>query len=445
MNLFETNRIENKAQLNEDFEQEVIAFLNYKEGGIIYIGIDKAGNVLGVDDLDETQLKIKDKIKNNIQPSTLGLFDVVVETKEEKSIIKVIISSGTEKPYYLKKKGMCPAGCYIRIGSSKEQMTTEMIDNLYAKRVRNSLNKIESPRQDLTFKQLKIYYEEHGYNINENFMRNLELVMNDGNYNYNGYLLADENGMSIKVAKYSGKDKVDLIENYELGYCSLIKATESVIQLITTENKVAAKITPRTRIEKRLVDPTALKEAIINAIVHNDYSSGIPPVFEIFSDRISITSYGGLPQEITREDFFNGVSAPRNKELMRVFKDVELVEQLGSGMERIMKVYDKSNFEFLPNFLRINFYFNKDVMEYLGKSEQETTQETTQETYSMLNETQLGIIRLIKDNSSITQKEIAKELDITRDGIKYNINVLKEMNIIKREGSTKKGVWKILK
>ena len=53
---------------------------------------------------------------------------------------------------------MCPAGCYIRIGSSKEQMTTEMIDNLYAKRVRNSLNKIESPRQDLTFKQLKIYY-----------------------------------------------------------------------------------------------------------------------------------------------------------------------------------------------------------------------------------------------------------------------------------------------
>ena len=78
---------------------------------------------------------------------------------------------------------------------------------------------------------------------------------------------------------------------------------------------------------------------------------------------------------------------------------------------------------------------------YLCKREQETTQET----YSMLNETQLGIIRLIKDNPSITQKEIAKKLDITRDDIKYNINVLKEMNIIKREGSTKKGTWKILK
>lgn len=445
MNFSETNRIENKAQLNEDFEQEVIAFLNYKEGGIIYIGIDKAGNVIGVDDLDEAQLKIKDRIKNNIQPSTLGLFDVVVENKEEKSIIKVIISSGTEKPYYLKKKGMCPAGCYIRIGSSKEQMTTEMIDNLYAKRVRNSLNKIESPRQDLTFKQLKIYYEEHGYNINENFMRNLELVMNDGNYNYNGYLLADENGMSIKVAKYSGKDKVDLIENYELGYCSLIKATESVIQLITTENKVAAKITPRTRIEKRLVDPTALKEAIINAIVHNDYSSGIPPVFEIFSDRISITSYGGLPQEITREDFFNGVSAPRNKELMRVFKDVDLVEQLGSGMERIMKIYDKSNFEFLPNFLRINFYFDKNVMEYLGKNEQETTQNATQNaTQKKMTGTQQKIVELIKEKPTITQKQIAEITRLTPDGVKYNIKELKKLNIIERVGSDRKGYWKVV-
>ena len=173
----ETNRIENKEQLNDDFEQEVIAFLNYREGGSIFVGIKKNGKVVGIDNVDQIQLQIKDRIKNNIQPSTLGLFDVIVETIEDKEVIKVVISSGTEKPYYLRKKGMCPAGCYIRIGSSKEQMTTEMIDNLYARRVRNSLNKIESPRQDLTFKQLKIYYEGQGNTITNNFERNLELVM----------------------------------------------------------------------------------------------------------------------------------------------------------------------------------------------------------------------------------------------------------------------------
>jgi predicted HTH transcriptional regulator len=379
MQNIETNRIENKEQLNEDFEQEVIAFFNYKEGGIIYVGINKDGQVVGINNLDQTQLQIKDRIKNNIQPSTLGLFDVIVEKIDNKDVIKIVISSGTEKPYYLRKKGMCPEGCYIRIGSSKERMTTEMIDNLYAKRVRNSLNKIESPRQDLTFQQLKIFYEEHGYKITDNFLRSLELMKDKDTFNYNGYLLADENGISIIVARYSGKDKVDLLENYEFGYCSLIKATNNVIDKMTVENSRAAKITPKTRIEKTLVDATALKEAIINAIVHNDYSSGIPPVFEIFSDRFTITSYGGLPQEITQEDFFKGVSAPRNKELMRVFKDVDLVEQLGSGMERIMRVYDKSIFEFLPNFLRINFYFDKDVLGYLGRIEQDKPNKITEQ------------------------------------------------------------------
>lgn len=405
MSNIETNRIENKEQLNEDFEQEVIAFLNYREGGSIYVGIKKDGKVVGIDNVDQIQLQIKDRIKNNIQPSTLGLFDVIVETIEDKEVIKVVISSGTEKPYYLRKKGMCPAGCYIRIGSSKEQMTTEMIDNLYAKRVRNSLNKIESPRQDLTFKQLKIYYEGQGNAITNNFERNLELVMENGKYNYNGYLLADENGMSIKVARYAGTNKVDLLENYEFGYCSLIKATKNVIDKMTVENKRSAKITPKERIEKTLVDATALKEAIINAMVHNDYSSGIPPVFEIFSDRFTITSYGGLPQEITQEDFFNAVSAPRNKELMRVFKDVDLVEQLGSGMERIMSVYDKSIFEFLPNFLRINFYFDKEVLEYLDTDKQEKSSKLGSKKSSKLEVSESEILKICKTEKSL--KEIA--------------------------------------
>ena len=152
----ETNRIENKEQLNEEFEQEVIAFLNYKEGGMIYVGVRKDGQVIGLKDVDLTQLQIKDRIKNNIQPSTLGLFDVIVETIDDKEVIKVVISSGTEKPYYLRKKGRTPEGCYIRIGSSKEQMTFDMIDEMYSKRVKNPLKEIESPRQDLTFRQLKI-------------------------------------------------------------------------------------------------------------------------------------------------------------------------------------------------------------------------------------------------------------------------------------------------
>jgi len=121
----ETNRLEYKRELSKkvDLEKEVIAFLNYPEGGEIYMGIDASTVVYGVSDLDGDMLKIKDGIKNNIKPSCLGLFDIVAIEKEGKNLIKIIISSGTEKPYYKRKKGMTPEGSYIRIGTASEPMT----------------------------------------------------------------------------------------------------------------------------------------------------------------------------------------------------------------------------------------------------------------------------------------------------------------------------------
>lgn len=360
----ETNRIENKEQLNEDFEQEVIAFLNYKEGGIIYVGINKNGQVVGVENTDLTQLQIKDRIKNNIQPSTLGLFDVLVETIDDKEIIKVVISSGTEKPYYLRKKGRTPEGCYVRVGSSKERMTERMIDDMYARRIKNTLKEIDSPRQELTFNQLKIYYEEHSLKLNDNFLQNLDLLTSEGKYNYNAFLLADENNISIKLVKYLGTNKMDLVENQEYGYRCLITATQKILDRLDTENTVYAKIEYKGRKEVEKIDSKALKEAVINAIVHNDYSYGNTPIIELYSDRIEITSAGGLPQELSQEEFLEGVTAPRNKELIRVFKDVDLIENIGSGVLRILDAYDKSCFKFMDHFLRVSFKYKENPFEY---------------------------------------------------------------------------------
>ena len=372
----ETNRIENKEQLNEDFEQEVIAFLNYKEGGIIYVGIRKNGQVVGVQDVDLTQLQIKDRIKNNIQPSTLGLFDVVVETIDNKEVIKVVISSGTEKPYYLRKKGRTPEGCYIRVGSSKERMTERMIDDMYSKRIKNTLKEIDSPRQELTFNQLKIYYEEHGLKLNDNFLQNLDLLTSEGKYNYNAFLLADENNVSIKLVKYLGTNKMDLVENQEYGYRCIITATQRILDRLDAENTVYAKIEYKGRKEVEMIDKAALKEAVINAVVHNDYSYGNSPIVELYSDRIEITSAGGLPQELSQEEFLEGVTAPRNKELIRVFKDVDLIENIGSGVLRILDAYDKSCFKFMDHFLRVSFKYRENPFEYEEKTDKKTNKKT---------------------------------------------------------------------
>lgn len=438
----ETNRFENKEQLNEDFEQEVIAFLNYKEGGIIYVGINKNGQVVGVENTDLTQLQIKDRIKNNIQPSTLGLFDVTVETIDNKEVIKVIISSGTEKPYYLRKKGRTPEGCYIRIGSSKERMTERMIEEMFARRIKNSLKEIESPRQDLTFRQLKIHYEGNGMILNDNFARNLNLLTDEGKYNYNAYLLADENDISIKLVKYLGTSKMELIENQEYGYCCLITATQRILDRLTAENTVYAKIEYNGRKEVEMIDSKALKEAVINAMVHSDYTLSTTPIIELYSDRIEITSGGGLPQGLSQEEFLEGVTAPRNKELIRVFKDVDLIENIGSGVLRILDAYDKRCFKFMDHFLRVSFKYKENPFEYDTKNKV-SVNDTINDTIKLTKNEQ-QILNLIINNNQITRDEIVNETKLSDRTISRAIKHLQDEKIISREGSKKTGYWKIL-
>lgn len=158
----ESNRIEYKRELTDNLEKEVVAFLNYKDGGVIYIGLDKNGKVYGVEACDKVQLAIKDRLKNNIQPSIMGLFDIIHEKREGADVLRITVAGGLEKPYFLKKYGMTEKGCYLRIGSASEPMSQEMIDALYGRRIRNTIGKMESPRQDLSFEQLKIYYDSRG-------------------------------------------------------------------------------------------------------------------------------------------------------------------------------------------------------------------------------------------------------------------------------------------
>lgn len=425
----ETNRVENKEQLNEDFEQEVIAFLNYKEGGIIYVGVRKNGQAVGLKDVDLTQLQVKDRIKNNIQPSTLGLFDVVVETIDNKEVIKVVISSGTEKPYYLRKKGRTPEGCYIRVGSSKERMTERMIDDMYSKRIKNTLKEIDSPRQELTFNQLKIYYEEHGLKLNDNFLQNLDLLTSEGKYNYNAFLLADENNVSIKLVKYLGTNKMDLVENQEYGYRCIITATQRILDRLDAENTIYAKIEYKGRKEVEMIDKAALKEAVINAVVHNDYSYGNSPIVELYSDRIEITSAGGLPQELSQEEFLEGVTAPRNKELIRVFKDVDLIENIGSGVLRILDAYDKSCFKFMEHFLRVTFKYRENPFEYDDTAKVKSSKLGSKKS-SKLAVSEEQILELCETEKSL--KEIAQHFGY-KDVYKFKnnyINSLLEQNKI---------------
>ena len=353
----ESNRIEFKRELSDGLEKEVVAFLNYRDGGIVYLGIDPDGSVIGIDDCDSVQLKIKDRLRNNIQPSMMGLFDIVHEKRDDRDILKIIIAGGLEKPYFLKKFGMTTKGCFLRVGSAAEPMSQEMIESLFSRRVRNTIGQMDSPRQDLTFEQLKIFYEARGFHLNAAFIRNLELITHENRYNYAAYLMADNNSVSVQIAKYAGTTRMELIENRDYGRGSLVKALKEVLSRVDVENTIYTRIGFPLRKEKEKINSIAMREAVINAVVHNDYSYGASPKLEFFSDRVEVTSMGGLPFGVEKEDFFGGCSVPRNKEIMRIFRDLEIVEQLGSGIPRIVECYGRGAFEITNGYIRLTFFY----------------------------------------------------------------------------------------
>lgn len=177
-----------------------------------------------------------------------------------------------------------------------------------------------------------------------------------------------------------------------------------------------------------------MREAIVNCIVHNDFTHEIPPVFEIFNNRIVMTSYGGLIPGQSEEDFFSCSSMPRNRELMRVFKDLGFVEQLGSGMSRILKAYDKSIFQISEHFIKAVFPFDKVMNNGKSFNGDENGNENGDEKL---------VLKMLMEQPNITAKELSILSSFSMRKISRIVKRLRESGKIIRIGSDRKGYWKI--
>ena len=427
----EGKAIEYKRELTKDvegLEKEVVSFLNTCGGEIIF-GLTDDGTLYGVPAPDDVQKKIAQRLSENVRPSCLGLFDIDVESVEGgKHLVKVTVSSGADKPYYISKYGMSPKGCHYRVGSTCRPMPESMIRELYAKRVPTTLKNIVSPDQDLSFNLLKIYYEEHGHKLTDQFAKTLDFLTPDGKYNFVAYLMADNNHMSFKVARYAGTDKCDLVETYEYGFTCLIRTADRLLDRLLVENRTWTKITPKFRLERKMFEPVPAREALINMLIHNDYTHGYTPVVELFSDRLEMTSIGGLPAGLSEEDFFAGVSMPRNRELMRIFKDVEMVEELGSGMNRILRSYDRSIFKIADSYIRVTFKYVMVPKKAVSK------------------EVRLAsILSYVRENPNSSYQEIADGTGVVRSTVGRYLKELIDAGLVQRIGNNKSWKWEILK
>ena len=224
----ESEKVELKAKYTDAICKEIVAFLN-ANGGQIIIGVDDNGNVIGVDKIDETLKKISDVITMQIEPNPQEEIRTELKFDSGKTLIVLFISKGTRNIYCQKKYGFSSNGCVIRIGTTCKEMTAEQIRVRYEKNFYDEeyMIKKRASRTDLSFRELKIYYSEKGFHVEDSSIEaNFNLRNRDGEYNLLAELLADKNNIPFIFVKFSGIDKAAISERNDYGYGCILSVYE---------------------------------------------------------------------------------------------------------------------------------------------------------------------------------------------------------------------------
>ena len=340
--------LELKERINADFKKEIVAFAN-TDGGEIYVGVAKDGTVIGVSDPEKEMERISSMIRDGIKPDLIAYTTVQTVTEEGKSLIRVGVTRGEKRPYHLSDKGMKPSGVYVRHGVTAAPASEENIRQMIKESDGTAFDKVRALNQDLSFHYAGEYFAKCGIPFKRENMRTIGLINQDGYYTNAALLLSDQCEHSIKCAVYDGTGKTRFHARKEF-FGSILKQLEEAYEYIELNNHMVTDFEGLHRIDNYDYPQYALREALLNTIVHRDYDYTGSTLINIFDDRIEFVSIGGLVRGLTLTDIMHGVSQSRNMVIASVFYRLKLIESYGTGIQRIIESYGegKKQPEFIP-------------------------------------------------------------------------------------------------
>jgi ATP-dependent DNA helicase RecG len=336
----ESAAVELKQEVNADFKKEVIAFAN-TDGGEIFVGIDKDGSPVGVPDSDAVMAQVGNMIRDGIKPDLTAYTTLEAITENGMKIVRVVVLRGTKRPYHLTDKGLKAGGVFVRHGVSSVPATDEAIRQMLRESDGAVFDKSRSVNQELTFFYAEGHFKQNNIGFTDGNKRSLGLVDADGYYTNAALLLSDQCLHSIKCAVYEGVGKTHFKARKEF-FGSILKQMDEVHEYLELNNNLNSTFDGLKRIDHPDYPEYALREALLNTIIHRDYDYSGSSIINIFEDRIEFVSLGGLVKGITMEDILGGVSQPRNIVAAAVFYRLELIEAYGTGISRIMESYGSS-------------------------------------------------------------------------------------------------------
>lgn len=335
---YESENIEYKSQMLEDLYKEVIAFAN-TDGGIIYIGIDDQGNLTGIDNIDDTYTKLTNGIRDAIQPDVTMFVRYILQ---ENKVIRIEVGEGSYKPYYLKGKGLKPTGVYVRQGASSVQASPEQIRQMIKESDGDTFEKMRTMQQELTFDEAEHTFKKYHVDFSEDKYIALGLRnLHDDQYTNLALLLSDQCQHTTKVAVF-GDDANTIFKDAKEFDGSIFKQLDETFSYLSLCNRTAAIFKGLERIEKPDYPEEAIREALLNALIHRDYGFSGSIIINVNDSCMEFISIGGLLPGLSAEDIRSGISQPRNRKLAEIFHRLRLIESYGTGIRKIFKLYNGS-------------------------------------------------------------------------------------------------------
>ncbi|MBQ8165200.1 MAG: putative DNA binding domain-containing protein [Clostridia bacterium] len=332
---FESENTEFKLQATDDLYKEIIAFAN-TDGGIVYIGIDNEENAVGLENVDKEYTRITNGIRDAIMPD-VTMF--VKYTLQDNGVVKIAVGEGSYKPYYLKSKGLKPGGVYVRQGTSSVPASSEKIRQMIKESDGDTFEEIRSLEQNLSFDCAQVIFNRYKVDFTKEKYRALGITDNSGDmYTNLALIISDQCRHTIKVAVFADEANTEFRDSRE--FCgSVFRQLDDTFNYLKLCNKTQATFKGLERIERQDYPDEAVREALLNAIVHRDYGFSGSIIINVNDREIEFISLGGLLPGLSTDDILSGISQPRNKKLAEIFYRLRLIESYGMGIRKIFNLY----------------------------------------------------------------------------------------------------------
>jgi len=447
----ENQQLEWKETWRDDYLKWICGFAN-TNGGVLEIGKNDRGDVVGVENAEKLLEDLPNKIK-----SGMGIIAEVNICYEPKPYIKITVSAYPNPISYRGKY-------YIRSGSTNQELTGYALDEFLLRKYGRTWDSSPVPRVDI-----KDFYHDAFDIFRKKAVSSRRLASEDiagSNWELLQSLKLTENDYLLKAALllfYQDPDQyclgsyvkigffendADLLYQDEIGG-SLIEITDRIIDIIFTKYfKGIIHYEGIQRIDYYPMPREVLREAVLNAVVHRDYSTGNPIHIKIYADRVIIYNSCSLPSNSTSESLILAKrSNPHNPLIANTFFRSGQIEAWGRGIEKMKNGCIADNLlepeiEISDRMFSICFHIRNLNNKINGEA---YSKDATNFGLNFgLNEIQQQIITLIMESKSIRIQEIAEKINLSKRNVDYNLKVLKNNGFIERVGSKKTGYWQII-